>query len=90
MAPTDEMMPELPEPLERLLRSYGTTKKQEGWFRGAEATDVTGGWEPEAVHWNHAAFEAERALRLAILGYPHDAAAGAIARLTDEGTPPKE
>lgn len=63
----EEMMPTLPEPLDLRLRLFAQAKKQEGWFRGADATDVTGGWEPEAVHWNHAAYEAERALRMAIL-----------------------
>ena len=81
MAPTDEMMPELPEPLEALLVAYGKAQEEMGVVhdRPSQFTDA-----------NHATFEAERALRLAILAYPHDAAAGAIARLTEEGTPPHE
>ena len=89
MTPTDEMMPELPEPLEALLRGFGTARKREGWFSAREAVGP-GSFEELRLYWDHAAYEAERALRLAILAYPHDAAFGGIARLTDEGIPPKE
>ena len=91
MAPTDEVMPKLPEPLESLVRDALYTRGQSD--RAAQIAHVAlGHWgeQEAATAANHAAYEAERALRLAILAYPHDAAFGAIARLTDEGTTSKE
>lgn len=74
MAPTDEkageaspaseasMMPTLPDPWEGLVRAYGAKE----YTRGATAGDEDG---PHSVYLaaNHAAFEAERALRMNLL-----------------------
>ena len=70
MAPTDEMMPELPEPLEALLRAFGSARQIEG---AQFVRDVS------YLEANHAAYEAERALRLAIK-----------ARLSGDRTTPHE
>lgn len=67
MAPTDEMMPTLPEPWEARLRMATTSIRQNGWFDGALTVEAGGpSWLAEQERWNHAAYEAERALRVAL------------------------